>query len=236
MKKPINHNKIVVFTGAGISAESGLKTFRDSNGLWNEYSVNEVATPKAWSNNPELVLNFYNERRKEICNTRPNDAHLWIAKLEEKYEVVVVTQNIDDLHERAGSKNVIHVHGEITKARSSQDSNFVTTIGYDDINIGETAADGSQLRPDIVWFGEAVMNYDISREHFSTAKRVLVVGTSLSVFPVAGLLKKARYSAEKVIVAFDIEKKPYGYHFVRGKATEIVPYISKCWLAGRRAV
>lgn len=236
MKKPINENKIVILSGAGISAESGIQTFRDSNSLWNEYSIEDVATPQAWRNNPKLVLDFYNQRRKDVANAGPNGAHKALANLQDKFETVIVTQNIDDLHERAGSKNVIHVHGEITKARSSDDSNDIKHIGYAPINYGDICSKGSQLRPHIVWFGEEVLNYDVARQHIETAKRVLIIGTSLSVFPIAGLLKKARFHSEKIIVSLDIESKPFGYQFVRGKATEMVPYICNCWLDGRSAL
>ncbi|MCW8879753.1 MAG: hypothetical protein OQK04_04695 [Kangiellaceae bacterium] len=236
MKKEIDDNKVVILSGAGISAESGIRTFRDSGGLWNQYSLEEVATPEAWRKNPKLVLEFYNERRKDVSKAKPNCAHKAIAGLQKKYETVVITQNIDDLHERAGSKNVIHVHGEITKARSSTDPRIVTNIGYESIDIGSLCASGSQLRPHIVWFGEEVLNYEIAREHIQTAKRVLIVGTSLSVFPVAGLLKKARYHSEKLIVSLDVDKKPYGYQFVRGKATEMVPYVCNSWLEGLRVI
>ncbi|MCO7223374.1 NAD-dependent deacylase [Pleionea sp. CnH1-48] len=235
MKPPIDKNKVVVLTGAGVSAESGIPTFRDADGLWNNYSIQQVATPGAWKANPELVLDFYNERRRQIADCAPNKAHIAIAKLQEKYNTIVITQNIDDLHERAGSNQVIHVHGEITKARSESDIKDVVSIGYKDINLGDCSADGQQLRPHIVWFGETVLNYNLAREHLKTAGKVLVVGTSLSVFPVANLLKKARYGAEKIIVALDIEKRPYGYRFIRGKATEMVSYISCRWLEGMRA-
>ena len=236
MKKEIDENKVVVLSGAGISAESGIQTFRDSDGLWENYSINEVATPRGWRENPDLVLAFYNERRSQISEVEPNKAHKAIAQLQEKYETVVITQNIDDLHERAGSKNVIHVHGEITKARSTSHPDVVTEIGYKPISIGDSCEFGSQLRPHIVWFGEEVHNYELCREHIRTAKRVLIVGTSLAVYPVAGLLKKARYKAEKIIVSLDIEKKPFGYQFIRGKASEMVPYICNCWLDGRAAI
>ena len=236
MSKEINQNKVVVFTGAGVSAESGIKTFRDSNGLWNEHAVEDVATYAAWKRNSELVLAFYNARREEICNAQPNAAHRSIADLQDKYEVVVITQNIDDLHERAGSNNVIHVHGEITKARSEIDNKYIVNIGYEPIVLGNQCPQNGQLRPHIVWFGEQVFGFEKAKEHFKTAKRVLIVGTSLSVYPVAGLLKRARYHAEKIIVSFDIEKKPFGYKLVRGKATDVVPYVSDCWLKEKRAV
>lgn len=149
MAKMLNKNKVVVLTGAGVSAESGIQTFRDANGLWNEYSIEDVATPKAWERNSESVLGFYNERRKEVSEVMPNSAHEAIVALEKKYEVVVITQNIDDLHERAGSSNVIHVHGVITKARSSFDDTLIYDIGYKPISIGDLCELKSQLRPHI---------------------------------------------------------------------------------------
>ena len=233
MSKPIEKNKIVVFTGAGISAESGLQTFRDSNRLWNNYQVSEVATPHAWERNPRLVLDFYNQRRAQAVSAIPNKAHLAIAELEKKFNVVVITQNVDDLHERAGSHNVIHVHGELIKARSTIDNNLIYDIGGKDINVGDTCEKGGQLRPHIVWFGEEIHNYEISAQHFKSAAKVLVVGTSLTVYPVAGLLKKARYHAEKIIVGLEIDKKPYGFTFFRGTAVDLVPHIIDCWLSER---
>jgi len=236
MAKLLDKNKIVVFSGAGISAESGIKTFRDANGLWNEYAVEDVATPDAWERDPELVLSFYNERRADICEAKPNTAHEAIASLEEKYEVMVITQNIDDLHERAGSSNVIHVHGEITKVRSTCDESLIYDVGYKPTSIGDRCELNGQLRPHIVWFGESVLNYDIAREHIKRASRILVVGTSLSVYPAAGLLKKSSYHAEKAIISLDIDKKPYGYKFIRAKATNMVPWVVKKWLNGERAI
>lgn len=225
--------KIVVFSGAGVSAESGLQTFRDSNGLWENFRVEDVASPEGWATNPDMVLDFYNKRRQQAAQAEPNKAHLAIAKLEEKFDVVTVTQNVDDLHERAGSTNVIHVHGQLNKARSTGDSSLVYDIGDKDILLGDVCEAGNQLRPHIVWFGEDIQNYQESRVELKEANKVLVVGTSLTVYPAASLLKKARHRAEKVIVALEIEKKPYGYDFIRGKATELVPHIVDTWLLGR---
>lgn len=236
MKPEVNENKIVVFTGAGVSAESGIPTFRDAKGLWNKYSVEEVASLSAWKNNPELVLDFYNERRRVAHNAIPNKAHLAIAALEEKYEVVVVTQNVDDLHEQAGSSNVIHVHGQFSKARSTEDENLFYDYSGKDIMIGDFCEKGSQLRPHVVWFGEAIQNYDVSRDHLRSAGRVLVVGSSLTVFPAAGLLKKARGRAEKVVISVDLDKKPYGFQCLRGEAGVLVPTVVEHWLNGRKAI
>ncbi|MCD6400666.1 MAG: NAD-dependent protein deacylase, partial [Anaerolineales bacterium] len=158
MSKPINKNKIVVISGAGISAASGLQTFRDSKGMWREFAIAEVASPQGWVTDPQKVLEFYNERRKQAVKAVPNRAHLAIAELEKKYEVVVITQNVDDLHERAGSSNVIHVHGELTKARSTTDPDIVYDIGDNEIKLGDRCEKGGQLRPHVVWFGEEVQN------------------------------------------------------------------------------
>ncbi len=235
MAKQMDLNKIVVFTGAGVSAESGIQTFRDTNGLWNEYAVSDVATPYAWNKHPAVVLDFYNQRRTEVCSAKPNTAHEAIAKLEEKFDVVVVTQNVDDLHERAGSTQVIHVHGELSKARSSVDDSLIYDIGSQPILMGDTCEKGSQLRPHIVWFGEQIQYYDQARQHIGNAGRVLVVGSSLSVFPAAGLLKKARHRADKVIIALAIETRPYGYQFIRAKAGSMVPLIVDRWLKGQKS-
>jgi NAD-dependent deacetylase len=179
---------IVVLTGAGISAESGLSTFRDNGGLWEQHSVYDVATPEAFARNQELVLRFYNDRRRQLASAQPNQAHRLLAELEQRYRVTVVTQNVDDLHERGGASNVIHLHGELTKARSSKYPELVYDIGYGDINPGDTCDRGSQLRPHIVWFGEEVPMLDKAAEIVRTADHLLIVGTSLQVYPAAGLV------------------------------------------------
>ena len=235
MKPNINLNKIVIFTGAGVSAESGIQTFRDTGGLWNEYRVEDVATPEAWLVNPELVLNFYNERRKKAAEAPPNSAHYSIAELEKKFEVVVITQNVDDLHERAGSSNVIHVHGQLNFARSSVDESLLYRINDSTINIGDLCEKGSQLRPHVVWFGEKIQNYEESKNHLLTASRFLVVGTSLSVYPAANLLKKARFNAEKIIITKELERRPGGFRLLRGNASSLVPSVVSDWIAGRKA-
>jgi NAD-dependent deacetylase len=178
---------LIVLTGAGISAESGLKTFRDSDGLWMGYDVYEVASPQGWQKNPELVLDFYNQRRKEVAKALPNAAHKAIADLQSNYNVIIITQNIDDLHERAGSKNIIHLHGEIFKMRSENDENRFYEI-KDDIHFGETAPDGFQLRPHVVWFGEQVPMIEKAAAFLQTADVFMLVGTSLQVYPAAGLI------------------------------------------------
>ncbi|WP_303290539.1 NAD-dependent deacylase [Marinobacter sp. SS5-14b] len=179
---------IVVLTGAGISAESGLSTFRDNGGLWEQHSVYDVATPEAFERNRDLVLRFYNERRRQLQSVQPNPAHRLLAELERRYRVTVVTQNVDDLHERGGSSHVLHLHGELTKARSSAYPDLIYDIGYRDIHPGDTCDRGAQLRPHIVWFGEEVPMLDAASEVVRTADRLLIVGTSLQVYPAAGLV------------------------------------------------
>ncbi len=227
----MRQEQIVVFTGAGVSAESGIRTFRDSDGLWREYTLAELATPEAWRIDPQRVLEFYNERRARVGQAEPNPAHLAIAQLQSGFKVTVITQNVDDLHERAGSHEVIHVHGEITRARSSRDPSLLYDIGYGPIHLGQTCHKGSQLRPHVVWFGENVLNFERSAQLFRQASRILVVGTSLSVYPVARLLYEASRRAEKVIIAPEVEQVPPGYRLFRALATEKVPAIVRDWLA-----
>jgi NAD-dependent deacetylase len=191
---------IIVLTGAGISAESGIRTFRDSNGLWEEYRIEDVATYEAWRKNPSLVLEFYNQRRRQLATVEPNAAHYALVKLEEKYHVQIITQNVDNLHERAGSRHILHLHGELTKARSTMNEDLITDIGYHDINPGDKCAKGSQLRPHIVWFGEAVPNIQIASEMTSHADIIMVIGTSLNVYPAAGLLHYAPPHIPKYLI------------------------------------
>jgi NAD-dependent deacetylase len=183
--------KLVVLTGAGMSSESGIKTFRDSGGLWEEYDVSEVATPQAWMKNRDLVLRFYNERRRQLASSKPNEGHYGLAKLEKYFDVQIITQNIDDLHERAGSKRILHLHGELTKARSTKDPSLLYDIGYKDINPGDNCEKGSQLRPHIVWFGEEVPMMDEAATMAAEADIFVVVGSSLNVYPAAGLINYA---------------------------------------------
>jgi NAD-dependent deacetylase len=192
--------KVVILTGAGISAESGLKTFRDSDGLWEGYDIYEVATPEAWDRNPALVQEFYNMRRKSVLEANPNDAHLALVKLEEKYDVTIVTQNIDDLHERAGSTNVVHLHGIITKAQSSKNPNLLYDIDGWELKMGESCALGSQLRPHVVWFGEAVPMMETAAKISSKADIFLIIGTSLAVYPAASLKDFVPYDSEQIII------------------------------------
>jgi len=192
--------KIVVLTGAGMSAESGLKTFRDSDGLWENHNVYDVATPEAWERDPEMVLKFYNDRRKQVRVAEPNKAHVALGKLEQKYNVSIITQNIDDLHERAGSTHVIHLHGEVNKARSSVDSSLVYELDHWVMKMGDTCEKGFQLRPHIVWFGEAVPMIEKAIPIVEMADVVMVIGTSLSVYPAAGLLNYATSSSQKYYI------------------------------------
>ena len=191
--------KLVVLTGAGISAESGLKTFRDSDGLWEGYNVYEVATPRGFAANPQLVLDFYNMRRKDVANAKPNSAHIDLAELQNDFDVQVITQNIDDLHERAGSKNVLHLHGEIFKMRSVADEKTIYDI-RDDIHVGDLAPDGFQLRPHIVWFEEPVPMIEKALSIVMTAAIFVVIGTSLQVYPAAGLMNYAPPYSLKFII------------------------------------
>ena len=184
----MSKKKVIVLTGAGISAESGISTFRDSDGLWEQYRVEDVATYDAYLRNPELVLNFYNERRRQLFAVKPNDGHRQLVRLEEKYDVHIITQNIDNLHEQAGSTNVLHLHGLLTQARSDRDDNLIIDIGDRDIHLGDKAPDGAQLRPHIVWFGEAVPNIEPAAELCEKADYFVVVGTSMNVYPAAGLI------------------------------------------------
>ena len=179
--------KLVVLSGAGISAESGLKTFRDSDGLWEGYDVTEVATPRAWKKNPQLVLDFYNMRRKNVAQAKPNAAHYGLVELENHFDVTIITQNIDDLHERAGSTNIMHLHGEIFKMRSELNYSLVKEISSD-IPLGDLADDGAQYRPHIVWFEEAVPMIEEAIPVVNSADIFVVIGTSLVVYPAAGLV------------------------------------------------
>ena len=180
--------KIVVLSGAGISAESGIKPFREMGGVWEEYDVMEVASPQAWESNPELVMRFYNERRKKILKAEPNEGHKGLVDLERQFAVQIITQNVDDLHERAGSKNILHLHGEIRKARSTYDSKLISDIEGCELKIGDKCEKGYQLRPHIVWFGEDVPAISEAAAICEKAEILIIVGTSLNVYPAAGLI------------------------------------------------
>ncbi len=179
-----------MLTGAGISAESGIKTFRDADGLWEGHDVQEVATPEGWARNQELVLKFYNERRRQLKEVKPNEGHHQLLRLEESLDTVIITQNVDDLHERAGSKQVIHLHGELTKVRSVKTPSSVYHW-EDDLQTGDVCKDGGQLRPHIVWFGEAVPELERAIDHIVDAHHILIIGTSMQVYPAASLTSYA---------------------------------------------
>lgn len=184
----MSKKKLVVFTGAGISAESGIRTFRDAGGLWEEFKIEDVATFEAWERNQELVLNFYNQRRKQVMEAKPNAAHFLIAELQKQFDVQVITQNVDDLHERAGSKQVIHLHGEIMKARSTVDDSLIYDLKKAEVKLGDLCKKGSQLRPHIVWFGELVPEMDNANLIAHHTDLFVVIGTSLNVYPAAGVV------------------------------------------------
>jgi NAD-dependent deacetylase len=190
---------LIVLTGAGISAESGLKTFRDSDGLWMGYDIYEVASPQGWQKDPRLVLDFYNQRRKEVAKAEPNAAHKGIAELQEIYNVTVITQNIDDLHERAGSKKVLHLHGEIFKMRGENDEQSFFEI-RENIEYGHKAPDGTQFRPHVVWFGEPVPMIEEAAKLMTTADLFILAGTSLQVYPAAGLIDFLPLGIQKFII------------------------------------
>ncbi|MBS1765138.1 MAG: NAD-dependent deacylase [Bacteroidetes bacterium] len=200
---------VVVFTGAGISAESGIRTFRDSNGLWEEYRIEDVATPEAWQRNPAMVTTFYNERRKQVMEAKPNEAHLAISSLEEFFNVTVITQNVDDLHERAGSSKVLHLHGEIMKLRSIQDPSLIYKVKNWQVAHDAQNESGHQLRPHIVWFGEMVPKMDEAIYITKAADIFIIIGSSLEVYPAASLVEFAPTNAQKFLVdphANDLQK------------------------------
>ena len=215
---------IVVFTGAGISAESGLGTFRDSNGLWDNYKIEEVATPQAFKNNPALVLDFYNIRRRQLLKASPNIAHKAINKLKEKYNLNVITQNIDDLHERSGTRNVLHLHGKLTESKSTF-NNEIYEINGSELNIGDTCQNGKQLRPNVVWFGEDVPNMEIAIEMVKNADIFIVIGTSLKVYPAASLLNFTKNGARTIVIDPKLSNTDKYIELISEKATIGVPRI-----------
>ena len=212
---------IVVFTGAGISAESGIGTFRDSGGLWENHKIEDVATPEAFVKNPELVLNFYNIRRQQLLESSPNIAHIALNRLQEKYNVLIITQNIDDLHERSGNTTVLHLHGKLREAKSTID-NKIYPIKDANLNIGDFCKKGGQLRPNVVWFGEAVPNMEIAINKVMQANIFIIIGTSLNVYPAASLLSYATES-EKIILIDPNAQNYDGVEIIRKKATKAVP-------------
>lgn len=192
--------KLVILSGAGISQESGIPTFRDSNGLWEGFRVEDVASPEGWHRNPEVVLDFYNQRRKKAREVQPNRGHYILAELQAYFDTIIITQNVDDLHERAGSRNVIHLHGSLFESRSTKDETLVYKMTGDSIMLGDLCEKGSQLRPNIVWFGEMVPLMEVAAHHASRADIFLVVGTSMVVYPAAGLIDYVPYDAIRYVV------------------------------------
>ncbi|HOI47811.1 MAG TPA: NAD-dependent deacylase [Prolixibacteraceae bacterium] len=220
--------KLVVFSGAGMSQESGLKTFRDMGGVWEQYEVTEVASPEAWDRHPARVLQFYNERRKQLWEARPNAGHLGIAALEQHFEVQVITQNVDDLHERAGSSQVLHLHGELRKARSTADPRLVYTLEHWELKLGDRCEKGSQLRPHIVWFGEAVPAMAEAISLTRQADIFVVIGTSLAVYPAASLLDEVRSGVPVFVVdPGDLPLSGKQITFIRQKAGEGIKMLTE---------
>lgn len=235
MRAARNPYKIVVFSGAGLSKASGLPTFRDSHGLWQQYDVLQLASRSGFASNPELVHQFYQQRRLAACAAEPNAAHLAIAALEQQYEVIVITQNVDDLHERAGSTQVIHLHGKLNELRRVSKPYAVYQIGNQVFTADSTAPDGtpwqaSQWRPNVVWFGERVQNLEAAHKHIRTAAKIIVVGCSLEVEPAASVLRQSRKRAEKHFVDTRAEHCPIGFHLWQGEAAEQVPLLVNSWL------
>lgn len=223
--------KLVILTGAGMSAESGIRTFRDSDGLWENYRIEDVCTPEALERNPELVINFYNERRKQLYEAQPNEGHKGLAELEKYFDVRIITQNIDDLHERAGSKHVLHLHGELKKVRSSKNPNRIYDLEGWELKPGTLCEDGSMLRPHVVFFGEAVPNIEPAIEIVRQADLFVIIGTSLAVYPAASLL---HYTPDNIPVFvidphIPAEARRRGFHLIEKGASEGVADLLK-WL------
>ncbi|MBM3186912.1 MAG: NAD-dependent deacylase [Bacteroidetes bacterium] len=226
--------KLVVFSGAGMSAESGISTFRDSGGLWEKYAIEDVATPEAWRRNPDLVTDFYNQRRKQIIETEPNEAHRIIVQLEEKYDVIVITQNIDDLHERAGSTHVLHLHGNIRFAKSSGPNQEMEYFRIDGWKLGsdDFCPDRFRLRPHVVWFGEDVPMYEKAIKEIESAEIFIVIGTSLQVYPAAGLIHYASVNSEKWIIDPNAAEfsVPNSFKKLDKSASEGMKYLLNRWM------
>lgn len=219
--------RIVVLTGAGISAESGLKTFRDSNGLWENHPVEEVATPEGWHRNPALVLSFYNQRRKQLKEVAPNAAHKALVKLAQHFHVDIITQNVDNLHERAGSSNILHLHGELIKVRSTKDTSLIYTLDGWELKMGDLCEKGSQLRPHIVWFGEEVPAIEEAIPLCQKADIIIIIGTSMQVYPAAGLIFYSKPQANKYLVDpnAEIDRSAGSVEIIRSTAGEGVPQL-----------
>lgn len=222
--------KLVVLTGAGISAESGIMTFRDAGGLWENHSIEDVATPQGWQKNPALVLQFYNERRKTAGQAEPNAGHKALADLEKHFDVRIITQNVDSLHEKAGSTSVLHLHGELSKVRSIKDENLIYDVGSKAIELGDLAEDGGQLRPHIVWFGEMVPAIEEAADICLNADVFAVIGTSMQVYPAAGLIGFVSDEASKYIIdpnSPEVSSEYKNVHFITETATVGVPQLAE---------
>lgn len=222
--------KLVVLSGSGISAESGIPTFRGSGGLWEGMDVMQIATPEAWRDNPARVLRFYNERRAGVIQAQPNAGHLALAALQQHFDVHIITQNVDDLHERAGSQNILHLHGEIRKARSTIDDSLVYPLEGSDISPGDTCEKGSQLRPHIVWFGESVPNLPLAEKICAGADVLIICGTSLQVYPAAGLIHSVPESCTLYVVDPDapaVQSHRHTVHFLKMPASKGLPLLAE---------
>lgn len=224
--------KLVILTGAGMSAESGIKTFRDSDGLWENYRIEDVCTPEALERNPELVIHFYNERRKQLYEAKPNAGHLGLAELEKYFDIRIITQNIDDLHERAGSTNVLHLHGELKKVRSSKNPDLIYDLEGWELKPGTLCEDGSFLRPHVVFFGEAVPNIEPATQLVQEADIFVVIGTSLAVYPAASLLNYAPEGIPIFVIDPKIPRqaRQWGFHLIEKGASEGVAELKKILL------
>ena len=221
----MKRKQIVVFTGSGVSAPSGLATFRDPDGIWSRYRVEDVATPQAWAKDPAKVLHFYNLRRTQLGTVLPNPAHRALARLEQKHEVTVITQNVDNLHERAGSSRVLHLHGELTKVRSTRYSSEVLDVGYNEVTFGDRCSRGAQLRPHVVWFGEQIFHTDEALWLFRNCDMVIIAGTSLTVYPAAALAMEAPAGAQRYLVDLHSPAIPHGFTFLQGSADLVLPQL-----------
>ncbi len=219
----MSKKKIVILSGAGMSAESGLHTFRDSGGLWEKYRIEDVATPEAWAKNPDLVLKFYNARHAQLINVVPNAAHIALVALESKYDVEIITQNVDDLHERAGSSNILHLHGSLTTCRSSGNQNYIQPMPNGGLNLGDFCPDGHQLRPNIVWFGEMVPNIELAVPKVAEADILIIIGTSLNVYPAAGLVTYARPGTQTILIDPAEVAVHTGITYIKKPATQALP-------------
>lgn len=218
---------ITVFTGAGMSAPSGLATFRDPEGIWSKYKVEEVATPQAWAANQEKVLEFYNLRRTQLATVEPNAGHRALAALEKKYRVTVITQNVDNLHERGGSRSVLHIHGELTKARSTIDPELVYEIGTELLMPGDLCEKGSQLRPHVVWFGEQIFHTEEACEAIASCDILIVAGTSLQVYPAAAMILYAPPTAKRYLIDPGNPEIPEGFHHLKGSVDTLLPELAQ---------